>query len=66
MFFHILGSIAEFEHALVSERTVDGLAAAPAPPGPGPPVASRSPVRGVGGRTQWPASWPCLNGACPQ
>ncbi|MEU4673484.1 recombinase family protein [Amycolatopsis sp. NPDC023774] len=28
MFFHILGSIAEFEHALMSERTVDGLAAA--------------------------------------
>ena len=28
MFFHILGAIAEFEHALMSERTVDGLAAA--------------------------------------
>ncbi|NDV08927.1 recombinase family protein [Rhodococcus sp. IEGM 248] len=28
MFFHILGSIAEFEHALMSERTMDGLAAA--------------------------------------
>ncbi|MCA1672466.1 MAG: recombinase family protein [Actinobacteria bacterium] len=28
MFFQILGSIAEFEHALVSERTIDGLAAA--------------------------------------
>ena len=28
MFFHILGSIAEFEHALMSERTLDGLAAA--------------------------------------
>ena len=28
MFFHILGSIAEFEHALMSERTRDGLAAA--------------------------------------
>lgn len=28
MFFQILGSIAEFEHALMSERTVDGLAAA--------------------------------------
>jgi DNA invertase Pin-like site-specific DNA recombinase len=28
MFFHILGSIAEFEHALMSERTRDGLTAA--------------------------------------
>lgn len=28
MFFHILGAIAEFEHALMSERTRAGLAAA--------------------------------------
>ena len=28
MFFQILGAIAEFEHALMSERTCDGLAAA--------------------------------------
>jgi DNA invertase Pin-like site-specific DNA recombinase len=28
MFFQILGSIAEFEHALMSERTIDGLEAA--------------------------------------
>jgi DNA invertase Pin-like site-specific DNA recombinase len=28
MFFQILGSIAEFEHAPMSERTIDGLAAA--------------------------------------
>ena len=28
MFFPILGAIAEFEHALMSERTLDGLAAA--------------------------------------
>jgi DNA invertase Pin-like site-specific DNA recombinase len=28
MFFHILGAIAEFEHAPMSERTMDGLAAA--------------------------------------
>lgn len=28
MFFQILGSIAEFEHSLMSERTRDGLAAA--------------------------------------
>lgn len=28
MFFHILGAIAEFAHTLMSERTMDGLAAA--------------------------------------
>ena len=28
MFFPILGAVAEFEHALMSERTIDGLAAA--------------------------------------
>lgn len=28
MFFQIIGSIAEFEHALISERTMEGLAAA--------------------------------------
>jgi DNA invertase Pin-like site-specific DNA recombinase len=28
MFFHILGAVAEFEHPLMSERTLDGLAAA--------------------------------------
>jgi DNA invertase Pin-like site-specific DNA recombinase len=28
MFFHILGAIAEFEHALMSERTTEGLHAA--------------------------------------
>ncbi|WP_225600182.1 recombinase family protein [Mycobacterium avium] len=28
MFFQILGAVAEFEHALMSERTMDGLAAA--------------------------------------
>src|SRR5438046_1872959 len=28
MFFQIIGSIAEFEHVLMSERTRDGLAAA--------------------------------------
>jgi DNA invertase Pin-like site-specific DNA recombinase len=31
MFFQILGAIAEFEHALMSERTMDGLAAVRAP-----------------------------------
>ena len=28
LFFQIIGAIAEFEHALMSERTMDGLAAA--------------------------------------
>jgi len=28
LFFQIIGAIAEFEHALMSERTIDGLAAA--------------------------------------
>lgn len=28
MFFQILGAVAEFEHALMSERTMDGLEAA--------------------------------------
>ncbi|MFC4071891.1 recombinase family protein [Actinoplanes subglobosus] len=32
MFFQILGSIAEFEHSLMSERTLDGLARNPRSP----------------------------------
>jgi DNA invertase Pin-like site-specific DNA recombinase len=28
LFFQIIGAIAEFEHSLMSERTMDGLAAA--------------------------------------
>jgi DNA invertase Pin-like site-specific DNA recombinase len=28
LFFHIIGAVAEFEHALMSERTAEGLAAA--------------------------------------
>jgi DNA invertase Pin-like site-specific DNA recombinase len=28
LFFEVIGAIAEFEHALMSERTTDGLAAA--------------------------------------
>jgi DNA invertase Pin-like site-specific DNA recombinase len=28
LFFQVIGAIAEFEHALMSERTIDGLAAA--------------------------------------
>jgi len=30
LFFQIIGAIAEFEHALMSERTMDGLAVAAA------------------------------------
>ncbi|GGN71908.1 recombinase family protein [Nocardia rhizosphaerihabitans] len=41
MFFQILGSIAEFEQALMSERTRDGLAAARARDRTG---AERAPV----------------------
>jgi DNA invertase Pin-like site-specific DNA recombinase len=38
MFFQILGAIAEFEHALMSERIIDGLAA----PGPVAALAGRN------------------------
>jgi DNA invertase Pin-like site-specific DNA recombinase len=31
LFFSIIGAIAEFEHALISERTIDGLSAARTP-----------------------------------
>jgi DNA invertase Pin-like site-specific DNA recombinase len=44
MFFQILGAIAEFEHALMSERTRDGLAAARArgrTGGPKPKLTAR-------------------------
>jgi DNA invertase Pin-like site-specific DNA recombinase len=43
MFFQILGAIAEFEHALMSERTRDGLDAARAG---APVVRSRSSPHG--------------------
>jgi DNA invertase Pin-like site-specific DNA recombinase len=47
MFFQILGAITEFEHALMAERTRDGLAAADTPPqalllAPRLPVPGRS------------------------
>lgn len=51
MFFHILGAIAEFEHALMSERTRDGLADARArgraggqKPKLGPPPGTAGPA----------------------
>ena len=57
MFFQILGAIAEFEHALMSERTLDGLDAARARGrtggqkpklGPAPSQARPGDVRGAG------------------
>ena len=47
MFFHILGAIAEFEHALMSERTRDGRP----PPAPAAAPAARNP-------NSAPARWP--------
>ena len=49
MFFQILGSIAEFEHALMSERTLDGLAAARARGRTGGPETQ---ARTAAGRTR--------------
>ncbi|PPJ19915.1 resolvase [Nocardia nova] len=49
MFFQILGAIAEFEHALMSERTRDGLAAARARGRTG----GQKPKLGPG-RSSWP------------
>ena len=51
MFFQILGAIAEFEHALMSERTMDGLAAARA-------RCTRRPAATASGRTPWRRSPP--------
>ena len=45
MFFQILGAIAEFEHALMSERTMDGLAAARARGRTGGQKPSSAPAR---------------------
>lgn len=47
MFFQILGAIAEFEHALMSERTMDGLAAARARGRPAGRNPSSLPARPV-------------------
>src|ERR1039458_185295 len=35
LFFHIIGAVAEFEHALMSERTAEGVAGAQPRGGPG-------------------------------
>jgi DNA invertase Pin-like site-specific DNA recombinase len=71
MFFQILGAIAEFEHALMSERTMDGLGtavpvAAPAGRSPSSPRARRGsrrrctkrPVRTASVATPWDRSPP--------
>ncbi|WP_207630915.1 MULTISPECIES: recombinase family protein [Actinopolyspora] len=50
IFFQILGSIAEFEHALMYERTIDGLSAARARGRTG----GQKPKLGPG-RSSWPA-----------
>jgi DNA invertase Pin-like site-specific DNA recombinase len=50
MFFQILGAIAEFEHALTSERTMDGLAAARARGRTGGQKPSSPPARPVSPR----------------
>ena len=71
MFFQILGAIAEFEHALMSERTRDGLEAArardepaarspsslPARPGSPRPWTTRRAPTAVAA-TRWPRSRP--------
>jgi DNA invertase Pin-like site-specific DNA recombinase len=49
MFFHILGAIAEFDHALMSERTRDGLAAARARGRTGGQKPNSAPARSL-----WP------------
>ena len=51
MFFQILGAIAEFEHALMSERTRDGLAAARARGRTGGQKAKLTPARPRSPRT---------------
>jgi len=45
LFFHMLAAIAEFEHDLIVERTVDGLAAARARGRKGGPKFKMSPTR---------------------
>jgi hypothetical protein len=50
MFFQIIGSIAEFEHALMSERTRDGSP----PPGPAGAPAGKNPSS-ARARSNWPA-----------
>lgn len=48
MFFQILGAMTEFEHALMSERTRDGLAAARPRPHRRPEAEARPPAGATG------------------
>ena len=52
MSFQILGLITEFEHALMPERTRDGLSLPRPVPGVGPADKSQSSARA---RSNWPA-----------
>ena len=78
MFFQILGAIAEFEHALMSERTLDGLAAARARGRTGgqkpkltprqagsPSRCMRRPERTAGAATRWRRSPPSSASPAP-
>jgi len=59
-FFHMLAAIAEFEHDLILERTVDGLATARARGRMGGPRFKMTPTRSLRpGRCTTPGSTPC-------
>lgn len=79
LFFQIIGAIAEFEHALMSERTMDGLAAARARGRTGGQKpssnrarsswrarCSRKPTVTASGPTPWRRSLPSLALADPR
>ena len=51
LFFHMLAAIAEFEHDLIVERTIDGLAAARARGRKGGPKFKMTPTRIAQART---------------
>ena len=55
LFFHMLAAIAEFEHDLIVERTVDGLAAARARGRKGGPKFKMTPTRIAQARSMYDA-----------
>ncbi len=55
LFFHMLAAIAEFEHDLIVERTVDGLAAARARGRKGGPKFKMTPTRIAQARAMYDA-----------
>lgn len=55
LFFHMLAAIAEFEHDLIVERTVDGLAAARARGRKGGPKFKMTPTRITQARSMYDA-----------